>query len=250
MSGLSKIEMSSFGSCSVGSRTQDERGADGPEREGAGPDFGVEAGERGSVDARGGGGAAGGDAAAFSADAAEVRDRGRRGRRSRSARAGVEPVAAGRGSGAGDGRRERSAVPGLRPDAVCRAPGADLRCACERGDAAELDARGWCVGAAGGAGGAGPVGQLGAPMAGRPGGGVRADLDPRRRDEPPDDDAVRRARRRSGRTGRRLSGICAATAAPWPSTPTMPGTSDSGCRGRRSGRTRSSRGGSTCWASR
>ena len=52
------------------------------------------------------------------------------------------------------------------------------------------------------------------------------------------------------RTGRRLSGICAATAAPWPSTPTMPGTSDSGCRGRRSGRTRSSRGGSTCWASR
>ena len=48
------------------------------------------------------------------------------------------------------------------------------------------------------------MGQLGAPVPGGPGGGVRADLDPRRRDEPLDDGAVRRARRRGGEpAGRR-----------------------------------------------
>ena len=201
--------MSSFGSRSVGSRTQDERGAHGTEREGAGPDFGAEAGERGVADGGGGSGAAGGDAAALPADAPEVRGGGRRGRGSRPARSAIEPVAAGRGSGAGDGRRGGSAVPGLRADAACRAPGANLRPALERGDVALLDAGGRTMaaaaceapaeaGAACGAGGAGPVGQLGAPVAGGPGGGVRADLDPRRRDEPPDDGAVRRARRRGG----------------------------------------------------
>ena len=148
MSGLSRVEMSSFGSCSVDSPPHDERGTDGPEREGAGSDIGVEASEGGSVDACGGSGAAGGDAAAFPADAAAVRGRGRRDRGSRSARAAVEPVAAGRGSGAGDGRRDGSAVPGLWADAACRAPGAELRRACERGDAAELDAGGRCVGPA------------------------------------------------------------------------------------------------------